>query len=175
MSSLQRIVLKTSDNGLQNTGMNSQDSALALRKAADKFGKCAVGACDSNYALAANSVEAQGFVTFSANVTNSDTLTIGKEVLTFSTSNNFPIGQVSCIVNQAGTIANLLSAIGNSAVTCSQFVTASQTGLSQVNLLLSIPGQIGNELALAKSSSALSVTSFSGGSEGTVATYSQGL
>ena len=174
--SINRWVVQDDTNGVSPVGFSQADAALMLRKAEDHLGRCAQGAANSNLSLAWNPVAAQATVTATGTGTNGDTLTIAGKVITMETSgatgNQINIGgSVTALMNQ---VTALVNAAGSSwAGICT---AANVAGV--LTLTAAIPGTIGNGLALAISSTALTITHAWGasvaGTEGTAAVFSMG-
>jgi hypothetical protein len=177
MSNVQRFILKTDTNGVNPTGFSSSfDSPLILRKVSDEFGRASQGACSSNLALAFNPVYAQATVTCTGDGTNNDTLTIGNVVITIVTSG--ATGNQVNIAASATGLGTAIAALVNSSASFTGICTATSAS-GVITLTAALPGTIGNGLALAKSSTALTLTHLWGtsvaGTEGTAAVFSSGL
>lgn len=181
---INRWILEADTNGVSPTGfVGPADSSVMMRKISDLAARCAGGAASANLKLAHKPIAAQAKVTATGTGTNADTLTIAGIVITMKTSgaassnNEINIGgSVTALMNQVTALVNgTASGSPNSwAGICSAGNVA-----GVLTLTASIPGTIGNGLALAISSSALTITNVWGnltaGTEGTSGTFSLGL
>jgi hypothetical protein len=184
MSKINRWILTADTNGVDPTGYTTNiDAPVMLRKVSDLSARAAQGACASKLQLAFNPVAAQATVTATNTGTNGDTLTIAGIVITMKTSganaanNEINIGgSVTALMNQVTGLVNGTTA--SSPNSWAGICTASNVA-GVLTLTAYIPGNIGNGLALAKSSTSLTLTNAWGGSvvgtEGTSATYSLGI
>lgn len=180
--SINRWVVQDDTTGVSPVGFSQADAALMLRKCADHLGRCAQGAANANLSLAWNPVAAQATVTVGSTGTAADTLTVAGITITMETSGALP---ASNQVNIGGTVTTLAAQIvglinGTTALSPNSWAgicTASNVA-GVITLTASIPGTIGNGLALAKSSTALTITHAWGssvaGTEGTAAVFSMG-
>ena len=183
MSVINRWILETDTNGVDPTGFNAMDGPNIMRKCSTLMARAAQGACSANLKLALAPVAAKATVTAGATGTNGDTLTIAGVTITMETSgadkslNQINIGgSVTALMDQVTALVN------GTATGCPKswagICTASNLA-GVLTLTAAIPGTIGNGLALAISSTALSITHAWGtsvaGTEGTAATFSVGL
>jgi hypothetical protein len=177
MSSINRWILKDDSNGVDPTGFKGPiDSATMLRRVASHVGRGSQGAMACNLSLAFNPVAAKATVTFTGVGTANDTLTIANVAITLVAS-----GATGNQVNIGGTAtltAAAVVALINSSASFTGICTASNVA-GVITLVAAIPGTIGNGLALAKSSTAITLTNLWGasvaGTEGTAAVFAQGL
>lgn len=134
----------------------------------DFFAKLSVGALSANivYVDGGATAQATNTLTFSGNLSNSDTLTLQGVAITFVTGT--PAGsQVKIGSTQAVTMANLITFIngGGSSANIAGVCTAAQTSANVIKLTAIPPGIVGNTITLTKSAAnlALGGATFSGG------------
>lgn len=178
MSSINRMILTDDTNGVGITGFSGPaDSATILRKCSDHFARAAQGACAANLKIALNPVAALATVTATGNGTNTDTLTLCGTVITIVTSGATG-NQVNIAASPTALAASIVALVNAAASSWAGICTAANVA-GVITFTASIPGTIGNGLALAKSSTALTLTNAWGasvaGSEGTVKTFASGL
>jgi len=173
MSVINRYVITVDNNGVSPTGFSKGDAPTILRKVADQFGSSAQGGNSSNLKIAHSPVAAVGKLTCTGNGTAGDTIVIGNVTLTVVAS-----GATGNQVNVGASPSAFATNIGAKINSSSSFigmVTASVVG-AVVTITAYIPGTIGNGLQLSESSTSITLTqAFTGGSEGTAATFSSGL
>lgn len=183
MSTINRWILTDNSNGVSPTGFGKGDAPTILRKVSSLAGACAQGSFASNLKLALNPVAALATVTATGTGTNADTLTIGGIVITMKTSgaassnNEINIGgSVTALMNQVTALVN--GTASGSPNSWNGMCTAGNIA-GVLTLTASIPGTIGNGLALSISSTALTITHAWGtataGTEGTAGTFKSGL
>jgi hypothetical protein len=189
MSSTNRWILSTNNNGVSPTGFNKNDSATMLRKCEDLLGRSAQGACTANLQLALNPVAALATLTFAGNTSNADTLLVGNLTITFVTSGaaasskQINLGTAGDGTDVAVSVAALINGTANTrgfigtSAAFNGICTASVSG-AVVTLTAAIPGTVGNGLQLSKSCANLTLTHAWGaataGTEGTAATFKMG-
>lgn len=190
MSNVNRIIVTANCNDLSPTGFGAGDAPTILRKFSSLFGGLAQGAWASKLQMAFNPVAAQATVTCSGNGTNGDTLTVAGVAITIVTSgaaassNQVNLGSAGNGTDLATRIAALINGtaltagFSGTSTSWSGICTASVAG-AVITLTAAIPGTIGNGLALAKSSTAITLTNAWGtsvaGTEGTAATFHSGI
>ena len=105
MSTINRIVITDSSNGLNPTGFsNPADGPTLLRKISDMFGRAAQGASNSSTGLAYAPVAAQATVnTTTGSETTNDTLTVCGSVITLKSSGANTTNQANIAAGTAGT------------------------------------------------------------------------
>lgn len=183
MSIINRIILTTDTDGISPTGFSNADAGTMLRKVSSLSGRAAQGGCAANLKLALSPIAAKATVTATGTGTNGDTLTIASVVITMKTSgaassnNEINIGgSVTALMNQVTALVN-----GTAAGSPNSWVGICSAGnvAGVLTLTAALPGTIGNGLALAISSTALTITNAWGasvaGTEGTAKTFTLGL
>jgi hypothetical protein len=177
-SVITRLLLRTDTNGVNPTGFTSNmDAPEIFRKCSTLLGRAAQGACSSNLELAHAPVAALATVTATGTGTNADTLTIAGITIRMETS-----GAVGNQINIGGSVTalmNQVTALINAPGSSWQGICYASNLAGVLTLTASIPGTIGNGLALAISSTALTITHAWGaataGTEGTFQEYSLGI
>jgi phage tail sheath gpL-like len=177
MASKNLWYLTDDTNGIDPTGFKGpMDSPTMLRRCASHLDRGAQGAMAANLVLKFNPVFALATVTFTGVGTANDTLTVGNVVITLvdsgATGNQVNIGA------SATATAAAVAALINSSSSFTGICTASAAS-GVITLTAGLPGAIGNGLALAKSSTAITLTHLWGadtaGTEGTSKTFAMGL
>lgn len=125
-----------------------------LQELTEYFGAAAVGSKSLNIIVTDGLTYATGTVTFTADVSNNDTITIGGIVTTFVTGTP-TAHQSKCGVTQAATMAALAAHINTSADYIGM-VTAVVTSATVVTLTAAYPGLIGNAIRVTKSAASIS-------------------
>ena len=184
MSVITRVTLTTQSNGVNPTGFTTNSEAPTMfRKLADLVGAVAQGGRNGRMILAHAPIAAQAKLTATGTGTNGDTITIAGIEIAMVTSGADPAQNQ---INIGGTTTTLMDQVtglvnGTTATSPNSWAgicSASNTG-AVLTLTAYLPGTMGNGLALAENSTAITLSnafgSLTAGTEGTKATYKVGL
>ena len=173
MSVINRYVITVDNNGVSPTGFTKGDAPSILRCISNQFGGAAQGSPSSNLKMAYNPVAAVGKLTCTGNGTNGDTMSIANVTITIVTSGATG-NQVNIGASPTALAASIAAKINSSSSFTGIVTATSLAGL--VTITAVVPGAAGNGLQLSESSTSITLTqAFTGGSEGTAATFSSGL
>lgn len=148
------IASELQPNSNNPSGAGNADAWAYLRSLSGFFGAGSVGSKSLNIIYTDGLVYATGTVTFTGDVSNNDTLTIGGIVITFVTGTP-TANQVKCGVSQAATMSALVTYI-NSSSRFIGMITATLTSATVVTITAAYPGLIGNAIRMTKSAANIS-------------------